>query len=142
MVGSAEVGDYDVEVARAFLERLTPQNSFVVVTGPELAEDDEAVVASARDGPWEEEVRYGAKYRQSRIPSDLAEDWDSPSEIDGRLKLPPMNEFIPDDLSLRCDDPEQVAVFEPETDYRNMDPKLLVDTDKLRMWHKMDRTFR
>ena len=47
-----------------------------------------------------------------------------------------------DDLSLRCDDPEQVAVFEPETDYRNMDPKLLVDTDKLRMWHKMDRTFR
>ena len=82
-----------MEVARAFLERLTPQNSFVVVTGPELAEDDEAVVASARDGPWEEEVRYGAKYRQSRIPSDLAEDWDSPSEIDGRLKLPPMNEL-------------------------------------------------
>lgn len=141
LVGSAEVGDYDVEVARAFLERLTPTNSFVVITGPELAEDDEAA-SSAKDGPWQEEVRYGAKYRQSRIPSDLAEEWDSPSEIDVRLKLPPMNEFIPDNLSLRCDDPEQVAAFDPEADYRNMDPKLLVDTASLRMWHKMDRTFR
>ena len=130
-----------MEVARAFLERLTPQNSFVVITGPELAEDDEAA-SSAKDGPWQEEVRYGAKYRQSRIPSDLAEEWDSPSEIDGRLKLPPMNEFIPNNLSLRCDDPEQLAAFDPEADYRNMEPKLLVDTDKLRMWHKMDRTFR
>ena len=33
-LGTAEVGYYNVRVTRAFLERLTPQNSLVVVTGP------------------------------------------------------------------------------------------------------------
>ena len=51
-----EVGDYDVDVARAFLERLTPENSLVVITGPELgdAEAEESEV-SARDAPWQKE---------------------------------------------------------------------------------------
>jgi len=85
---------------------------------------------------------YGAKYRQSRIPSHMLDEWNHPSQIDDRLKLPGLNEFIPDDLSLRCDDPGQQAAFDPEVDYRKKHPKLIVDTDKLRMWHKMDRTFR
>ena len=56
LLGSAEVGDYDVDVARAFLERLTPENSLVVITGPELgdAEAEESEV-SARDAPWQKE---------------------------------------------------------------------------------------
>lgn len=60
LLGSAEVGDYDVEVARAFLERLTPQNSLVVITGPELGDEEvEKSEVSARDAPWQtEEVCY------------------------------------------------------------------------------------
>jgi insulysin len=59
LLGSAEVGDYDVDVARAFLERLTPQNSLVVITGPELEDEEiEKAVVSARDSHWQtEEVR-------------------------------------------------------------------------------------
>ena len=59
LLGTAEVGDYGVEVARAFLERFTPQNSLVVVTGPELGEEEiEKSSVSARDAEWQmEEVR-------------------------------------------------------------------------------------
>ena len=59
LLGSAEVGDYDVDVARAFLERLTPQNSLIVVTGPELEDEEiEKSDVSARDSQWQtEEVR-------------------------------------------------------------------------------------
>lgn len=143
LLGSAEVGDYDVEIARAFLERLTPENSLVVITGPELGDEEiEKSVVSAKAAPWQTEERYGAKYRQVRISDELSKEWDHPSEIDPRLRLPGLNEFIPSDLSLRCDDPERQAEFDPDVDYRKEHPKLLIDTPKLRMWHKMDRTFR
>eukprot|EP00584_Thalassiosira_punctigera_P019071 CAMPEP_0172574708 /NCGR_PEP_ID=MMETSP1067-20121228/136839_1 /TAXON_ID=265564 ORGANISM="Thalassiosira punctigera, Strain Tpunct2005C2" /NCGR_SAMPLE_ID=MMETSP1067 /ASSEMBLY_ACC=CAM_ASM_000444 /LENGTH=1227 /DNA_ID=CAMNT_0013367341 /DNA_START=363 /DNA_END=4046 /DNA_ORIENTATION=- len=143
LLGSAEVGDYDVEVARAFLARMTPANSLVVVTGPELGEEAiEESDVSAKDAEWQTEERYGAKYRQIRVPDSLGEEWDHPTEIDPRLRLPGLNEFIPDDLSLRCDDPQHQSDLDPDFDYRKEHPKLLVDTPKLRMWHKMDRTFR
>ncbi|KAL7538426.1 hypothetical protein ACHAXR_012769 [Thalassiosira sp. AJA248-18] len=143
LLGSAEVGDYDVEVARAFLERMTPENSLVVITGPELGDEEiEKSGVSAKDASWQTEERYGAKYRQIRVPEELAKGWNHPTDFDPRLRLPGLNEFIPEDLSLRCDDPEHLATFDPDFDYRKEDPKLLVDTPKLRMWHKMDRTFR
>ncbi|KAL3809582.1 hypothetical protein ACHAXA_005798 [Cyclostephanos tholiformis] len=143
LLASAEVGDYDVDVARAFLERLTPENSLVVITGPELEDEEiEKSEVSARDAEWQMEERYGARYRQIRISDELAEAWNHPTEIDSRLCLPGLNEFIPKDLSLRCDDAEHQATFDPNVDYRKEHPKLLIDTPKLRMWHKMDRTFR
>lgn len=73
---------------------------------------------------------------------ELAEKWNHPCEIDPRLRLPGLNEFIPNDLSLRCDDYEHKADFDPDLDYRKQYPKLLIDTPNLMMWHKMDRTFR
>ena len=88
------------------------------------------------------EQRYGARYRQVRISDELAQEWNHPTKIDSRLRLPGLNEFIPKDLSLRCDDAEHEAAFDPNVDYRKEHPKLLIDTPKLRMWHKMDRTFR
>ena len=142
LVGSAETGDYDEEVARAFLQRMTPQNSLVVVTGPDVEEGEEDLESSAKDGPWQVEERYGGKYREVRISESLTESWNSPTDIDSRLRLPGLNEFIPEDLSLRCDDPESLEQLDPDVDYRKENPKLLVDTPKLRMWHKMDRTFR
>lgn len=143
LLGSAEASEYDVDVARAFLERMTPENSLVIITGPELGEEEiEKSSASAKDAEWQLEERYGGKYRQVRISDELAEEWDHPKELDERLRLPGLNEFIPEDLSLRCDDPEYQSTFDPDFDYRTEHPKLLVDTPKMRMWHKMDRTFR
>ena len=137
LLGSADVGDYDVDVARAYLQRLTPQNSLIVVTAPEsqFSKQD-------KTDDWLIEERYGAKYRQIHISDDLIKGWNHPTEIDPRLRLPGLNEFIPKDLSLRCDDAEHQAFFDLNVDYRKEHPKLLVDTPSLRMWHKMDRTFR
>jgi insulysin len=143
LVGGAETGEYDAEVARAFLQRITPQNSLVVLVAPELDKEEfESSKASARGESWKTEERYGAKYRQVRITDELLEEWNHPPEIDSRLYLPKLNEFIPENLSLRCDDPESLASFDPNVDYRKQHPKLIVDTPKLRMWHKMDRVFR
>lgn len=138
LLASAEIGDYDVDVARAFLERLTPQNSLIVITAPE----PEFPTVSAHDSDWQTEERYGARFRQIRISDELAEEWNHPADIDSRLRLPGLNEFIPKDLTLRCDDAEHQIAFDPSVDYRKEHPKLLFDTPKLRMWHKMDRTFR
>ncbi len=143
LLGSANAGEYDVEVARAFLKRMTPENSLIIITGPELEEEElEGATVSASEDTWQTEERYGGKYRQVRISEDLAKGWNQPEEIDPRLRLPGLNEFIPEDVSLRCDDEESKATFDPEIDYREEHPNLIVDTPKLRMWHKMDRTFR
>lgn len=64
LLGSAEVGKYDADTARAFLDRLTPQNSLVVISGPEAdLEDVTNHEISAHAAPWQvEEVRlYFAK---------------------------------------------------------------------------------
>ena len=143
LLGSAEAGEYDVEVARAFLSRMTPENSLVIITGPDLGEEEfEAATSSAREEAWQTEERYGGKYRQVRVSEDMAKEWNQPTDIDPRLRLPGLNEFIPEDVSLRCDDEESMVSFDPEIDYRKEHPNLIVDTPKLRMWHKMDRTFR
>ncbi len=56
LLGSAEVGKYDVDTARAFLERLTPQNSLVVISGPEAElRGSENVEVSAHTAPWQVE---------------------------------------------------------------------------------------
>lgn len=143
LIGSGETGDYDAEIAKAFLTRITPQNSLVVITGPELANEElEDSSVSARDTSWETEERYGAKYRQVKMSFELLGEWNHPTEMDPRLRLPALNEFIPEDLSLRCDDPESLASFDPKVDYRKQHPNLIIDTPKLRMWHKLDRVFR
>jgi insulysin len=100
------------------------------------------VIASISNTVLRTKQRYGARYRQIRISDELAEEWNHPTEIDPRLRLPGLNEFIPKDLSLRCDDAEHEAASDPNVDYRKVHPKLLIDNPKLRMWHKMDRTFR
>jgi insulysin len=143
LLGSSETKKYDAEVTRAFLSRITPQNSLIVVTAPELEmEELESSSASARGKSWETEERYGAKYRQVRISDELLREWNHPTEIDARLRLPALNEFIPEDLSLRCDDEDSLKSFNPDVDYRKQQPDLIIDTPKLRMWHKMDRVFR
>ena len=143
LLGSVETGDYDAEVARAFLQRITPQNSLVVLTGPELVNEElDGCVVSASQDSWKTEERYGGKFRQVRISDELTKEWNHPSKIDTRLKLPALNEFIPEDLSLRSNDPESLASFDPSVDYRKQPPNLILDTPKLRMWHKMDRVFK
>jgi secreted Zn-dependent insulinase-like peptidase len=52
-----------------------------------------------------------------------------------------MNTFLPTDFVLRSKDPESQETFDPNLDYRNEMPKLLLDRPGVQMWHKMDRSF-
>ena len=72
LLGSAEVGKYDVDTARAFLERLTPQNSLVVVSGPDLELESGQLEASARDAPWQTEEVCVTLWPPTRLVSWFA----------------------------------------------------------------------
>ena len=72
LLGSAEVGKYDVETARAFLERLTPQNSLVVVSGPDLELESGQLETSARDAPWQTEEVCVTLWPPTRLVSWFA----------------------------------------------------------------------
>ena len=79
-----------------------------------------------------------------RIADSLKEKWSQSgeTETDPRLYLPATNTFLPTDFSLRSNDPEAVAAADPDVDYSKEKPKLLIDKPGLKMWHKLDRTFK
>uniref|UniRef100_A0A7S4HIU6 Insulin-degrading enzyme n=1 Tax=Odontella aurita TaxID=265563 RepID=A0A7S4HIU6_9STRA len=157
LAASSMTGPFDAEVTKAFLERLRPQNCIVTVWDPDLEKEEGSDVVTSASGtssasasPWQEEKWYGAKYREVRLPEEVVDHWDNPKNLDSRLKLPKLNEFIPTDFSLRCDDDDaaHAELDEPkgadanEAPGKVTPPSILIERPGLRMWHKMDRTFR
>jgi len=143
LIGSAIPSPYDSEIAKALMDRFTPENCMISVYDPDLEkESTESNELSAESMPWQTEKWYGAKYRQMNIPDNLKNKWSAPQDIDPRLKLPGLNQFLPTDFSLRADDANAVAATNSTIDYSKEMPKLLVDKPGLRLWHKMDRTFK
>jgi len=142
LVGSSMPGPYNATVTKAFLDRFRPDNCIVNIKNPDFEQDEaEEQDCSAASAPWQFEKWYRAKYRQVKIKDSLTEKWTSSTETDPRLYLPGMNTFLPTDFSLRSEDPESIASFDPDADYTKEMPKLLLDRPGVQMWHKMDRTF-
>jgi insulysin len=143
LIGSSMPGPYNATVTKAFLDRLRPDNCIVNIQNSDFEEgEDTEFECSAASAPWQFEKWYRAKYRQVLINDSLKEKWSSSNEIDPRLHLPAMNTFLPTDFSLRSNDPDAIAAAQPDTDYSKENPKLLVDKPGLKMWHKLDRTFK
>lgn len=124
---SSESGDYNSEIAQQFLDRLVPENCFVQIVSSDFAE--EAV-------DWKEEKWYGAKYDERVLDDETSERWRNPPCIDKRLEVPGFNKYIATDFSLRCDDSDAKSSASFDS------PSILVNTPKLRLWHKLDRTWR
>ena len=144
LVGSAMPGPYNATVTKAFLERLHPDNCIVNIQSSDFQGDEEEgnFECSAASAHWQLEKWYKAKYREVDIDESLKEKWLTSDEIDSRLYLPALNTFLPTDFSLRSEDSESIASFDPDTDYSKEMPKLLLETPGLQMWLKMDRTFK
>jgi insulysin len=148
LAGSSLTKEYNPKITSAFLERFVPENCLVTVTAQEFDEDSSDVdvdshLSSASSGEWITEKWYGAKHRSVKIPDNLLTEWSNPSEIDSRLALPKLNEFIPSDFSLRCDqEPISDDSPKPTADVAIDPPAVLVERPGLRLFHKMDRTFR
>mmetsp|Transcript_32998 Transcript_32998/g.49849 ORF Transcript_32998/g.49849 Transcript_32998/m.49849 type:complete len:1160 (+) Transcript_32998:129-3608(+) len=140
--GSVTSGPYDPAVAEAYLERLRPHNAMITIVSSDLASTE-----SLPESGWLTEPWYGAKYLAMDIPKEQLEKWNNPSQESQQLKLPGLNEYIPTDFSLRCDDDN---IFNPSKRYIQSDkkvrevspPSIVLDRPGFRMWHKMDRTWR
>lgn len=143
LVGSSIPGPYNETVAKAFLDRLRPDNCIVNIQNSDFEEGGEGEhECNASSAPWQYEKWYKAKYREVQIGESLQDKWSTSKEIDSRLHVPAMNTFLPTDFSLRADDPESQKSYEPDVDYRKTVPKLLMERPGLQLWHKMDRTFK
>jgi secreted Zn-dependent insulinase-like peptidase len=136
-------GPYNATRTKEFLSRLRPDNCIVNIQSSDFEDAEDAQhECSAASAPWQYEKWYNAKYRQVPIEDSLKEQWNSPTETDPGLHLPALNTFLPTDFSLRSNDPDAIAATDPDIDYSKEQPKLLVDKPGLKMWHKLDRTFK
>jgi len=145
-------GDYDHYVTGVFLERIVPQNAMIQLFDKDFEREEQ------QDGnAWSEERWYRAKYQSVEMGDEQMTKWERSETIDERLHLPKLNEFIPTDFSIRCDDVDDAEAATTRTDIsangakdddkeegakNPTPPTLLIDTPKLRLWHKMDRTYR
>jgi len=151
------------DAVQDFMGFLRPENALITVNDSGLSSTStDKSETSAATSEWKEEKWYGAKYRQIVIASDVMEKWNQPPAIDPLLKLPDLNKFIPSDFSLRCEDDDLSKVKADELsptvvktagnshssidadkkDNQRDPPNKVVDQNGLRVWTKMDRTFR
>jgi insulysin len=134
LVSGTKSEDYDPVIAAAFMERLSPFNCMINIVDSDLKQE------SADE--WLVEPLYGAVYRESEISEDQLKMWENPAEIDPNLHVPGLNEYIPTDFSLRCqDDGKSIAESERERS-KSEPPTLFFESPNFRMWHKMDQFWR
>jgi insulysin len=129
LYSGVKCGDYDPVISEVFMERLRPENCMITIVDSGLTKDD--------SGAWKVEPLYGATYRENDISPDQMEGWESPSDIDLTLHVPALNNYIPTDFSLRCDDDHVMSEEEREVS-REENPNLLHDGKNFRLWHKKD----
>ncbi|KAL3925063.1 MAG: hypothetical protein SGILL_000654 [Bacillariaceae sp.] len=134
LVSGSQSEDYDPLVAKAFLERLSPENCMVNVI-------DSGLMQTQPD-EWQIEPLYGAIYREKEVSEEQLEYWENPREINRELHVPALNDFIATDFSLRCDDSGVGITTRERESSRYEPPSLLYESDNFRMWHKMDRLWR
>lgn len=132
LFATSETQDYDPEITKSFMNRLNPRNCIVSILDPDL---DEKV------GAWRQEKWYGAKFRSTDISEDQLHCWNFPNDIDSRLTLPGLNEYLPADFSLRADEHDSSDEELDETEIDRV-PEIVIDRNNLRLWHKMDKFWR
>jgi insulysin len=139
--GGSETSLLDPVVTKAFLDRFRPENAMVHIVSSDLktTSSDES-----NGSTWETEPWYGAQFQAERLSSEQIETWGSysPETIDARLALPGLNNYIPTDFSLRCDEEVDAKKETLTSDEIMVPPVLVLDRPNLRLWHKMDRYWR
>lgn len=148
LISGSLCNEYDPDTARAFADRFRPDNCMIQIIDSDLKQDS----ASDDDDneKWNVEPIYGAIYRQRNFSPETVEGWENPKEREPRLHLPELNQYIPTDFSLRCDDDHGKNIENGATPlteeerkaYKKEYPTLLQETSNLRMWHKLDRYWR
>mmetsp|Transcript_4229 Transcript_4229/g.8839 ORF Transcript_4229/g.8839 Transcript_4229/m.8839 type:complete len:1203 (+) Transcript_4229:238-3846(+) len=140
--GTSMTSQFDPKVVEAFLLRMIPDNALIVVTNSDLKEELQSAELSEKG--WSVEPYYGAPHKQEVMSENQIQIWQSPPDFDRRLHIPELNAYIPDDFSLRCEENSSSAPQEDAADRSviSVPPVPIVDSDKMRLWHKMDTYWR
>ncbi|KAJ3207690.1 Insulinase (Peptidase M16) [Clydaea vesicula] len=80
---------------------------------------------------WQKARYYGTEYKLCEFSDSLKKRLNDNSTIDAEIHLPHINDFVPSNFEVEKPLREKVA------DYA----ELIMDTDKVRLWHKKDDTF-
>ncbi len=105
---------FDPMLIERLLAKLTPDNVMVVLTSPGMETDSITEIVEAN-------------YSLASITDAMLLDWTS-SLLDGTMRLPEPNRFIPDDLQI-------VAAGDQQ------EPALVRAEDGFRLWHHTDTSF-
>ncbi|XP_044737581.1 insulin-degrading enzyme [Chrysoperla carnea] len=108
------------ELITQVLEYLKPEKSRVAIVAQKYANRPE----NERE-PW-----YGTEYSLSKISDETIQNWNS-AGFCSELHLPPVNEFIPTDFSLR-----------PKDDDITQHPAIIYDSSLIRLWFKQDDEYK
>lgn len=134
--------EYDEAAVAGLLDLLTPDGCRIDLVSREFSAAAAEPDAVRRD-PW-----FGTAYTSRAVGADTLARWAS-EPVSPELSLPPPNEFIPRDFSLRCDDglseagvAAAAAASPPSAAEPLEPPRVVYDTPLGRCWHKTDRTFR
>lgn len=121
--GPYQIYKYDPELIAEFLKFFTPENMALFITSKTFEGSTTA-----------KEHWYGTEYNIEDLSEDVCAKWSSASvdsEVaEAKLKLPEMNDMIASDFALK--EEQNMPVDEP---------RLLVDSDRCRLWYKPDNVF-
>ena len=109
-------GDYDPAMVQEHVQRIRPENMRMFVTAPDLPAMDQT------------EARYNVAWGMHALEPALIQSWRN-RPTDPGLALPPLNPFIPEDVSLLAD-PNPAAI-----------PTAILDEPGLKLWHLADTSF-
>lgn len=140
--GNHLVSEFVPEKITEILQQMTPENVRVLLYAKEIADPKSPAHVLGNTAPNAVEEHYGIDYRQQPLSEATIKKWKSVvdttlSDIISRwpgMVIPRPNPFLPDDLSLK-----PVPKDAPGPDE---DPKIILDTPLLRLWHKQDQTFK
>ena len=118
MSGPELLDQFRPELITELLEHLSPKKMLVVITTKKFED-----IADS------EEKWFGIKYKKTDIDNTLIDKWMN-CGLNEKFSLPPKNEFIPKDLSLKPRDESS-----PEF------PTMVKNTRRARVWHLQDRTY-
>eukprot|EP00850_Spirogloea_muscicola_P015894 SM000125S26099 [mRNA] locus=s125:384142:392192:+ [translate_table: standard] len=145
--------DWDSALVSDTLARLVPENLRLdlVTRG--------ATSASTATGPVLVEPWFEVPYALEAVQPEVMRDWAEPPSLQAALRMPPSNEFIPSDFSLRCSDTSVTATQKDSLLPGHADgngqpsatadeaaadepPVVILEDGGCRLWHKLDRVFR
>ena len=130
---------FDYKLIKKYMGFITPKNGYYSLICKDI--EDEVNL---------KEKWYGTEYSQEKVDDQLILKWENSlkkGNNEYELKLPELNEYIATDFGLCCDEIKRDNEakqdnIETENDDVFVEPKIVMDTNAMRIYYKMDTEFK